>query len=153
MNLIPVTCDMEVFTDIFQNENSQNNLYVLLMLIGLIFSNSQIKISDTPLPFGERYRGKTINIETGSCPLLLNTSHKSSNYTIIGTFEKTISLFNSSFFEGKIAIIASSYGEGRVVLSPVHPEISFFRPRAHNLFFEAILWLAEKSESIKPDLI
>lgn len=144
MNLIPVTCDLVIFSEIFQNENTQNNIYVLLMLIGLIFSNSQIQISDTPLPFGESYRGKTINIETGGCPFLLNKSHKSGNYTIIGTFEKTMSPFNSSLFEGKIAIIASSYGEGRVILSPVHPEVSFFRPRAHNLFFEAILWLAEK---------
>jgi glutamine amidotransferase-like uncharacterized protein len=144
IGLIPVLCDAKPFTDLFIEERTQNNIFVLLFLVELIFSNSKVMISDAELPFANNLRGKIIDIEMGSAPFILNDSKSSSNYTIIGKFGECNSPYNNSLFEGKIAIIIGPYEKGRVILSSPHPEISFLRPEANDLFFQALFWLAKK---------
>lgn len=143
LNLAPVICDIKPFTEAFPNESTENNIFFMALLFKLIFANSIVKISDSDIPFAEKLQGKYLFVETGLFPLYLNNSEENENISIIATYVKSRTPFNDSLIDGTISMLATEYKNGRVIISPMHTEVSFLRFRAHEIFFDAILWLAK----------
>ena len=119
-------------------------LDVIRALTALSLSRAPILMLPTDPPIQKPYFNKKIKVMLGNAPMidgrLINRLYmpKVITIAILKGYDKP---YHRSI-EGKKAIIATTYGRGRVVLSAVHPELTTFNNKAHDIYVRNVLWLA-----------
>jgi len=119
-------------------------LDMIKILASLPISRAPIRILPTNPPIQKPYFNQEIKVMLGNAPMvngpLINRLYMPKVITL-AVFKGYDKPYSKSI-EGKKAIIATTYGKGRVVLSAVHPELTVFNKKAHDIYIRNVLWLA-----------
>ncbi len=145
LGLANVYTDASVLHHIIRNPRFFIMLDMLQFLSRLPLSRARIHFKKNTVSIQEPYMGRSIRVMLGNAPLVdgpqVNSLFMPKVFTI-ASFRRPDEPYDDEI-KYKKAMVATRYYHGRVILSPVHVEFTLGNPRAMDVYFRNVLWLAD----------